>query len=135
MVPTELEAWKQVLAEGYPIIFGLSLFGSFDKQRKPGYVPEPSEGETGRESHGGHAMLAVGYSDPDEMFIVRNSWGPDWGDKGYCYIPYDYNDEPGSQLRRLVVHPPGRGRAARRGGRGRTTTRASSRSSTRCSPR
>jgi C1A family cysteine protease len=24
------------------------------------------------------------------MFLVRNSWGPDWGDKGYCYIPYAY---------------------------------------------
>jgi C1A family cysteine protease len=35
-------------------------------------------------------MLCVGYSDPDRVFIVRNSWGSDWGDKGYCYIPYDY---------------------------------------------
>lgn len=35
-------------------------------------------------------MLAVGYSDQDRVFIVRNSWGTDWGDEGYCYIPYDY---------------------------------------------
>lgn len=35
-------------------------------------------------------MLCVGYSDPDRIFIVRNSWGNDWGDNGYCYIPYDY---------------------------------------------
>jgi hypothetical protein len=35
-------------------------------------------------------MLCVGYSDKDRMFIVRNSWGPAWGDQGYCYIPYDY---------------------------------------------
>ena len=35
-------------------------------------------------------MLCVGYSDPDRVFIVRNSWGRSWGDRGYCYIPYDY---------------------------------------------
>jgi C1A family cysteine protease len=54
-----------------------------------------------------HALLAVGYSDQSQSFIVRNSWGENWvrhfcfilivivhssfqGDKGYCYIPYDY---------------------------------------------
>lgn len=90
VVPTSLDAWKSVLAEGYPIIFGISLFQSFDRQRKPGLVPMPSRTEASRESHGGHAMLAVGYSDADRVFVVRNSWGTDWGDAGYCYIPYDY---------------------------------------------
>ncbi|CAF1006985.1 unnamed protein product, partial [Didymodactylos carnosus] len=37
-----------------------------------------------------HALLAVGYSDTSQAFIVRNSWGENWGDHGYCYIPYDY---------------------------------------------
>jgi hypothetical protein len=35
-------------------------------------------------------MLCVGYSDRDQVFIVRNSWGDEWGDEGYCYIPYAY---------------------------------------------
>ena len=35
-------------------------------------------------------MLIVGYNDRQQVFIVRNSWGEQWGDKGYCYIPYDY---------------------------------------------
>jgi uncharacterized tellurite resistance protein B-like protein len=35
-------------------------------------------------------MLCVGYSDVDKVFIVRNSWGEQWGDKGYCYVPYSY---------------------------------------------
>ena len=90
VVPTDLDAWKQALAEGYPIIFGISLFKSFDKHRKPGLVPMPSSNEVSREKHGGHAMLCVGYSDADDVFIVRNSWGTDWGDEGYCYIPFDY---------------------------------------------
>ncbi|MCB1144045.1 MAG: peptidase C1 [Leptospiraceae bacterium] len=93
-VPVDLNAWKQALAEGYPIIFGLKLFNSFDKQKKPGLVPAPSPSETSRAAHGGHAMLAVGYSDTDKVFIVRNSWGPDWGDSGYCFIPYDYLMNP-----------------------------------------
>jgi hypothetical protein len=94
LVPTELDTWKRVLAEGYPIVFGLSLFDSFDAHRKPGLVPMPSRRESGRESHGGHAMLCVGYSDPDQLFIVRNSWGEEWGDAGYCYIPYSYMMDP-----------------------------------------
>lgn len=75
LVPVSLDAWKQALAEGHPIIFGLSLFNSFDAQRKPGLVPAPTPSEVSRESHSGHAMLCVGYSDPDKVFIVRNSWG------------------------------------------------------------
>ena len=39
---------------------------------------------------GGHAIAAVGYDDDKEYFIVRNSWGTEWGDNGYCYIPYTY---------------------------------------------
>lgn len=89
-VDMDLNAWKSALAEGYPIIFGVLLFESFDNHRKKGLVPMPSDKEAGRESHGGHAMLCVGYSDPDQVFIVRNSWGQTWGDKGYCYVPYRY---------------------------------------------
>jgi hypothetical protein len=89
-VPTDLDAWRRALADGYPIVFGLKLFGSFDRHKKPGVVPMPTRAEGGRESHGGHAMLCVGYSDRDEVFIVRNSWGESWGDAGYCYVPYRY---------------------------------------------
>jgi C1A family cysteine protease len=93
-VPLDLQAWKSALAEGNPIVFGIALYKSFDNHRKKGLVPMPSDTEAGRESHGGHAMLCVGYSDHDQVFIVRNSWGEDWGDQGYCYIPYDYLINP-----------------------------------------
>lgn len=39
---------------------------------------------------GGHAVLAVGYDNSTQHFIIRNSWGADWGDKGYFYMPYEY---------------------------------------------
>jgi hypothetical protein len=42
--------------------------------------------------YGGHAVCCVGYDDSIEggRFIIRNSWGDKWGDKGYFYMPYDY---------------------------------------------
>lgn len=90
-VPLELEAWKQALAEGKPIVFGCVLFKSFDEaSKRGGVVPMPSPNDLARAAHGGHAMCAVGYNDSERVFIVRNSWGSNWGDKGYCYMPYDY---------------------------------------------
>jgi len=76
---------KAALAEGYPVIFGTALFTSFRAVGKDGIVPVPKPGEA---CIGGHAMLIVGYT--DKYFIVRNSWGTNWGDKGYCYFPFEY---------------------------------------------
>jgi C1A family cysteine protease len=47
-------------------------------------MPLPKPGEA---TIGGHAVVAVGYSDPQSHVIVRNSWGPSWGDCGYFYLP------------------------------------------------
>lgn len=90
-IETELNIWRETLAEGYPIAFALNTFKNFDDANKnKGRVPMPKDNEETRTTHGWHAMLCVGYSDIDRVFIVRNSWGETWGDKGYCYIPYDY---------------------------------------------
>jgi hypothetical protein len=113
LIPLTLHDWKHALAEGNPIIFGISLYESFDSHRRKGLVPMPSRKEASREDHGGHAMLCVGYSDADRTFIVRNSWGKSWGDKGYCYIPYDYlisekfNDADSWIIKRLDNFPDG----------------------------
>ena len=53
-------------------------------------MPRKSDNVREKE-HGWHTMLCVGYSDIDKVFIVRNSLRAlNGGDKGYCYIPYDY---------------------------------------------
>ncbi len=52
---------------------------------------------------GGHAVMAVGYDDDIEIvntnrrglktkraLLIRNSWGEDWGDEGYGWLPYAY---------------------------------------------
>ncbi|MUG93819.1 peptidase C1 [Scytonema sp. UIC 10036] len=90
-VETDLDLWKHTLAEGYPIAFALNTFESFDDAtHNRGRVPMPKKSDNVRSTHGWHAMLCVGYSDKDRVFIVRNSWGSEWGDRGYCYIPYNY---------------------------------------------
>ncbi len=53
-------------------------------------VPTPNTNDLQGATSGGHCLLCVGYSDPDQVLVVRNTWGADWGDKGYCYIPYGY---------------------------------------------
>ncbi len=91
LVEVEIDHWKKALAEGFPIVFGCVLFSSFDDCVKHGgLVSMPSANEVKRGEHGRHAMLCVGYSDVDNVFIVRNSWGNKWGASGYCYMPYDY---------------------------------------------
>jgi C1A family cysteine protease len=88
-----LNQMKGCLASGYPFVFGFSVYESFEapEVRRTGNVPLPSPSET---QFGGHAVLAVGYEDATSRFIVRNSWGPSWGDAGYCYMPYGYLTNP-----------------------------------------
>ena len=45
---------------------------------------------TRRSAIGGHAVVGVGYDDAKQWFIVRNSWGGQWGMKGYFTLPYAY---------------------------------------------
>jgi C1A family cysteine protease len=84
-----LQEMKQCLADGFPFAFGISVYESFESDRVAvtGTVPNPKASE---EMLGGHAMLCVGYNEKSKRFIVRNSWGPDWGANGYCTLPYEY---------------------------------------------
>ena len=46
----------------------------------------------------GHAALIVGYNLVDKKFLIKNSWGEDWGDRGYGSISFDYLDQMSSRL-------------------------------------
>ena len=81
------------LSEGYPVGISLKLFDSFGDTVK-GFVSHPSEEELASGETGYHAMVVVGYSEKDSVYIVRNSWGTSFGDDGYCYIPFSYIDNP-----------------------------------------
>ncbi len=80
------------LAEGYPFVFGFSIYDSFesDTVKRTGIVNMPKKSES---MIGGHAVMAVGYDKTKKRFLVRNSWGEDWGMDGYFTMPFTYLEE------------------------------------------
>ena len=77
------------LAEGYAFVFGFTVYESFESQEvlRTGIVHMPKKKE---KAIGGHAVMAAGYDQTAKRFIVRNSWGKDWGKDGYCTMPFEY---------------------------------------------
>lgn len=84
-----LHDMKSALASGYPFTFGFSVYESFESDivRTTGKVPMPDPNES---LLGGHAVICTGYHDFTKRFFCRNSWGTNWGDKGYFTMPYEY---------------------------------------------
>ncbi len=92
-VEHKLDHLKAAINEGFPVCFGLKIFKSFG-ETQGGFISRPSAEELNGAEYGYHAMLLCGYSDAQKIFIVRNSWGENFGDCGYCYIPYSYIEDP-----------------------------------------
>ena len=89
-IPRALNQMKGCLAHGFPFVFGFSVYESFQTPEvaATGVVPMP---DIANEAVlGGHAVLAVGYDDAEQRFLVRNSWGDTWGNGGYFTMPYAY---------------------------------------------
>jgi C1A family cysteine protease len=80
---------KGCLANGYPFVFGFTVYESFESASvaSSGAVPMPASGER---ILGGHAVVAIGYDDAEQRFLLRNSWGSSWGMQGYFTMPYAY---------------------------------------------
>ena len=80
---------KACLAAGYPFVFGFTVYESFesDAVAHSGVAGMPGSSET---ALGGHAVMAAGYDDASQRFLIRNSWGTDWGMGGYFTLPYEY---------------------------------------------
>jgi C1A family cysteine protease len=84
-----LKAIKACLVEGYPAVGGFMVPASADntETEKNGIIKYPGSDEN---FIGGHAVLFIGYNDKTKLLIFQNSWGTDWGDKGFGYLPYDF---------------------------------------------
>ncbi len=89
-----LSQLRGCLASGYPFVFGFTVYESFESAvvARSGHAPLPKAGEP---VIGGHAVVAVGYDDAKQWFLVRNSWGARWGLNGYFTLPYAYVTDDG----------------------------------------
>ncbi len=96
------------LASGFPIVFGFTVYSSFDRIGANGLMPMPGMLEA---VEGGHAVKCVGYNRLTGYFKIKNSWGTGWGDKGYFYMPYMFLLNPSRAsdfwtIRKVEVVPP-----------------------------
>jgi C1A family cysteine protease len=97
---TLLTRVKHYLRAKLPSMFGFRVYSSISQASKTGKIPFPFNGD---KPVGGHAVVAVGYDDNMRIkhagrrapsykgaILIRNSWGADWGDGGYGWLPYEY---------------------------------------------
>src|SRR5580700_6519766 len=81
-LPIAIDDVKKVLSAGCPVHVSMNTGAAFSGVGRDG-VFNAAEAPSGM--HGRHAMLIVGYV--GNFFTLKNSWGTDWGDQGYCYVP------------------------------------------------
>lgn len=97
--PDVLNWIKIFLAYGFPSIFGFTVYSSIRGVGADGKIPYPCSGEN---ILGGHGIGVYGYSDEIKIknpncnkettgaLLIRNSWGKNWGDRGYGWLPYQF---------------------------------------------
>jgi hypothetical protein len=87
-VPFDVDVVRQELANGNPIIIGMRTTEDLLPKLPAGAIYDYHTAADPGYRHGGHAILIIGYDDEMQAFRVMNSWGEDWGDRGFFWISY-----------------------------------------------
>lgn len=95
----DVEAVKQALQKG-PLVTTIMVYEDFMSYGSGIYK------HTTGKFLGGHAISIVGYDDADQAFIIRNSWGPEWGENGFGRVSYTDRSGVGSQTWLFKIPPP-----------------------------
>lgn len=84
---------RSLLDKGSPVLASIKCCKSFQEikngawnDKNPQWSWEISETNP---IVGNHAVLIIGYDDEARELLIQNSWGPNWGDGGFCGFPYD----------------------------------------------
>lgn len=80
-VPQTVEALKAAVYQN-PVVVGMNVYRDFY------YYTDGVYSHVSGGLEGGHAILVVGWSDFEQCFIVKNSWGENWGENGFFKIGY-----------------------------------------------
>ena len=94
-VNPDVNSIKAALANGNPVVFGFTVYDSFNDIGNDGLMPVPKPTE---KIEGGHCVVFVGFNDKTGYFKTRNSWSPAWGQNGYFYFPYQCVDSLASDF-------------------------------------
>jgi C1A family cysteine protease len=101
-ISNNLMTMMSCLATGLPFVYGFSVYDSFESDlvASTGVMNMPTATES---VIGGHAVMAVGYDRPKQMFLVQNSWSTSWGIGGYFWMPFIYLANPNLADDRWVI--------------------------------
>ena len=89
---------KEALKKG-PLITSMTVYEDFVTYSSGIYK------STSSKSVGGHAVSIVGYNDAERYWIVRNSWGENWGENGFIRISWDDKSGIGSSTLGFEIAP------------------------------
>ncbi len=101
-LPIAADDVRKVLSAGCPVHVSMNTGTAFSGVGRDG-VFNAAEAPSGR--HGRHAMLIVGYV--GNFFTLKNSWGTDWGDQGYCYVPANVLAASDPEFVAVLLKKPG----------------------------
>ncbi len=86
-VQPSVASLKRALAQHGPLSVGVNAYARFQY-----YTGGVFQYDHAWRSCCNHEVALVGWDDKKGAWLIRNSWGPNWGDHGYMWIKYGSND-------------------------------------------